>query len=124
MLEYKGYIGHVEFDEEAEIFHGEVTNISDVITFQGTSVEEIKQAFIDSIEVYLELCATRGEAPEKPYSGSFVVTVPPEVHKQINLAAKLEKMGFDRWIFEHLKAAADNVLARWSLIPITKENSP
>ena len=45
MMKYKGYTGHVEFDDEAEIFHGEVLDTSDVITFQGTTPEEIKVAF-------------------------------------------------------------------------------
>ena len=45
MLMYKGYMGHVEFDDEADIFHGEVINTRDVITFQGKSVTEIKKAF-------------------------------------------------------------------------------
>ena len=65
MMEYKGYIGKVEFDDEVGIFHGEVINVRDVITFQGESVQEIRQAFQDSVEDYLEFCAERGEEPEK-----------------------------------------------------------
>ena len=65
MMEYKGYIGKVEFDD-AGIFYGEVINVCDVITFQGESVQEIRQAFQDSIEDYLEFCASRNEYPEKP----------------------------------------------------------
>ena len=56
-MNYKRYIGLVEFDEEAGIFHGEVINARDVIIFQGTCVEEIKQAFDDSVDDYLEFCA-------------------------------------------------------------------
>ena len=56
MIKYRGYIGHVKFDEEAEIFHGEVINTRDVITFQGESVKKLKQAFIDSVEDYLDFC--------------------------------------------------------------------
>ena len=67
-MEYKGYNATVEFDDEAEIFHGEVALVRDVITFQGTSVDELRQAFRDSIEEYLEWCAERGEAVEKPMS--------------------------------------------------------
>ena len=68
-MNYKGYIGLVEFDEESGIFHGEVVNTRDVITFQGTCVEEIKQAFIDSVDDYLEFCARRGEQPEMAFKG-------------------------------------------------------
>lgn len=78
MLKHKGYIGHVEFDEEAEIFHGEVINTRDVITFQGETVKQLKQAFIDSIEDYLGFCKERGEFPEKPFSGKFNVRIDPE----------------------------------------------
>jgi predicted HicB family RNase H-like nuclease len=48
-MEYKGYLGKVEFDDEAQVFHGEVINIRDVITFEGTSVEELQRAFEDLI---------------------------------------------------------------------------
>lgn len=54
MLRHKGYIGHVEFDDEAGIFHGEVLDTRDVITFQGKNVEQLEAAFRDSIEDYLE----------------------------------------------------------------------
>ena len=47
MMEYKGYVGKVEFDDEAGIFHGEVINTRDVITFQGASAAELKKAFRD-----------------------------------------------------------------------------
>ncbi len=54
MLHYKGYTGKVELDEEAAIFHDEVIDIKDVITFQGKSVDELERAFRDSIDDYLE----------------------------------------------------------------------
>ena len=57
MLEYKGYLGHVEFDDEAEVFHGEVINTRDVITFQGTSVDGLHKAFIESVDDYLDFCS-------------------------------------------------------------------
>ena len=38
MMAYKGYLAHIAFDEEANLFHGEVINIRDVVTFQGQSM--------------------------------------------------------------------------------------
>lgn len=93
MMEYKGYLAHVEFDAEAEIFYGEVVNTRDVITFQGGSVGELRQAFEDSVEDYLAFCAERGEEPEKPFSGRFTVRLTPEGHRRVVLAA--EKAGKD-----------------------------
>jgi predicted HicB family RNase H-like nuclease len=54
MLKYKGYVGRFEYDDEAGIFHGEVVNIQDVITFQGNRVAELRKAFRDSVEDYLD----------------------------------------------------------------------
>ena len=66
MMEHKGYTAKVEFDDEADIFHGEVINLRDVVTFEGTTVEELHQGFTDSVDDYLEYCAGRNEQPEKP----------------------------------------------------------
>ena len=63
------------------MFHGEVINTRDVITFEGSSVKQLKKAFRDSVEDYLDFCASRGEDPEKPFSEKFLVRVPPEVHR-------------------------------------------
>lgn len=53
MMKYKGYIGHIEYDDEAKIFHGEVVGLKDIITFQGSSVGELEEAFKDSVEDFL-----------------------------------------------------------------------
>ena len=73
MLEYKGYTGKVEFDDESDLFHGEVLDLRDVITFQGRTPKEIRKAFIDSIEDYLEFCQERGEVPDRPFSGNLTL---------------------------------------------------
>jgi predicted HicB family RNase H-like nuclease len=103
MLMYKGYMGHVEFDDEAEIFHGEVINTRDVITFQGLTVTEIKKAFKESIDDYLSFCKERNEEPEKPFSGKFNLRLDPELHRQVYIAAKLHNMSLNQWIAEAIK---------------------
>ena len=67
MLKYKGYTGYVVYDDEAHIFHGEVVAIKAVITFQGTTVDEIELAFKDSVDDYLDWCEEKGKEPEKPH---------------------------------------------------------
>ncbi|OGO35391.1 MAG: hypothetical protein A2W35_01270 [Chloroflexi bacterium RBG_16_57_11] len=59
-------MGKVEIDQEAGRLHGEVINIRDVVTFEGETVEEVQQAFRDSVDDYLAFCAERNEEPEKP----------------------------------------------------------
>lgn len=98
MLTYKNYIGHVEFDEEAEIFHGEVININDVITFQGDSVKSLKKAFEDSVDDYLAFCHERHETPEHPFSGKFSLRIPPELHRAAVVAAKKAGESLNLWL--------------------------
>jgi predicted HicB family RNase H-like nuclease len=105
MMEYKGYMGKVEFDDEAGIFHGEVLNTRDVITFQGQSVEELKTAFEESVDDYLAFCKQRGEKPDKPFSGEFVARVPPDLHRQVSLAAGISGKSLNAWVIEQLQAA-------------------
>lgn len=109
MMEYKGYVGHVGFDDEAEIFHGEVINTRDVITFQGKTVDEIKQAFRDSVEDYLEYCAKLGQEPEKPFTGKFMLRIPPDLHRKIFVAAKQSGESINAWIKEQLTHSVERV---------------
>lgn len=106
MMKYKGYIGHVEFDDEAEIFHGEVLNIHDVITFQGKTPQEIKAAFHDSVDDYLAFCQVRNEEPEKPFSGQLVLNISPELHQAIFIRAKQLGKSIDSYIVEELGRVA------------------
>ena len=109
MMEYKGYVGKVEFDDEAGIFHGEVLDTRDVITFQGQSVAELKTAFQGSIDDYLAFCEQRGEEPNKPFSGQFVTRIPPELHRQVNLAASISGKSLNAWVVEQLQTAVARV---------------
>ena len=106
MMTYKGYIAKVVFDDDADIFHGEVINIRDVVTFQGKSVEELRQAFEDSVEDYLAFCAERKESPERPFSGNFPLRTDPEEHRLFFLAAAREHKSLNSWAVETLKRAA------------------
>ena len=105
MLQYKGYTGHVEFDDETGIFHGEVLDLRDVITFQGKSVKEIERAFRESIDDYLEFCKERNEEPDKPFSGRLMLRLPPDVHRKAYVSARREGKSLNQWIAEKLEKA-------------------
>jgi predicted HicB family RNase H-like nuclease len=104
-MEYKGFLGRVEYDDEAGIFHGEVINLRDVVTFQGESVQELRQAFQESVDDYLAFCTERGEEPERPYSGTFTVRIPPELHRDAALQARLKDKSLNSWVAELLAEA-------------------
>ena len=107
-MTYKGYGAKVEFDDDAMIFHGEVIGIRDVVTFQGKTVNELKKAFHDSVDDYLDMCQSRGEEPEKPFSGKFVVRVSPDVHRKIYMAAKKAGQSINAWLNMTLQKLSDD----------------
>ena len=104
MLEFKGYTGRVEFDPDAGIFHGEVIDLRDVITFQGTTVDEIEKAFRDSVDDYLEFCQELGENPDRPFSGRFMLRLPPDLHREAYVNAVREGKSLNQWITDRLAA--------------------
>jgi predicted HicB family RNase H-like nuclease len=102
MMTYKGYGCTIRFDDEADIFHGEVTGLRDVVTFQGRTVDEVKTAFRESIDDYLDFCASRGEAPDKPYSGRFLLRVDPALHRRLVELSADEGESLNNWIASRL----------------------
>lgn len=105
MLHYKGYSGTVDLDPEAAVFHGEVLDLRDVVTFEGRSVEDVERAFRDSIDDYLEMCAERGEQPDRPFSGRLMVRLSPNLHRELYVRARAEGKSLNRWISDRLQGA-------------------
>ena len=67
-MSHGGYRAAVAYDYDAGVLHGDVIDTRDVITFQGASVAELRQAFKDSVDEYLKVCAERGRSPDKKSS--------------------------------------------------------
>ena len=106
MLNYKGYIGHITFDDDADIFHGEVINTRDVITFQGETITELKQGLEDSVDTYLSYCKKKNREPDKPFSGNFTLRTTPDQHRDFMLAARKNGVSLNRWANQVLSEAA------------------
>ena len=81
-MEYKNYVGSVEFSEEDACFFGKVMGIRALISYEGTTATELINDFHGAVDDYLALCEAEGKEPEKAYKGSFNVRVSPELHKQ------------------------------------------
>jgi predicted HicB family RNase H-like nuclease len=92
-MKYKGYQGQVTDDEDAKLFHGEVVGLKDVVTFQGTSVDELEQAFKDSVDEYLDFCKELGRTPEKLFSGNLLLRllVHENVYKRVHFSISLSE---------------------------------
>ena len=105
MMEYRGYRAAVKFDDDAGIFHGEVIDTLDVITFQGETVVELRQAFTDSVDEYLTVCAERGRMPDKPFSGRIPLRVSAALHRAATAAARTEGKSLNAWLAETVERA-------------------
>lgn len=105
MMEYKGYTARVEFDDDAGVLFGEVLNLRDVVTFQGRTVDELRQAFRDSVDDYLAFCRSLGQPPDRPYSGRFVVRIDPDLHKAVATRAMLSRKSLNAWVQGVLESA-------------------
>lgn len=102
MMTYKGYKGEVVYDHESKTLHGEVIGTRAVITFQGTSANDIEQAFKDSIDDYIEWCEERGKEPEKPFSGKLLLRIEPKLHEKLTVAAAKHNISLNKFISEKL----------------------
>ncbi|MBS1987330.1 type II toxin-antitoxin system HicB family antitoxin [Candidatus Dependentiae bacterium] len=102
MMKYKGYMGQVSYDDEAQIFHGEVIGLKDIITFQGTTVQELLRAFHGSVDDYLTWCKERGEKPEKMFSGTLNLRMSPDLHAHLAIEAAQKGMSLNELINDKL----------------------
>lgn len=104
-MRYKGYSARVEYSDEDGCFVGRVAGIRDLLTFHGESVDEVRQAFEEALDFYLETSAERGEMPNKPYSGKLLLRVAPEVHAAVATAAEVSGKSINQWAAERLAEA-------------------
>lgn len=81
ILQYTDYIASISFSTEDEVFYGKILGIDDLVTFEGASVKELKKAFQESVDDYIETCKELGKEPNKTYKGTFNVRIPSELHK-------------------------------------------
>ncbi|WP_299941843.1 type II toxin-antitoxin system HicB family antitoxin [uncultured Nitratireductor sp.] len=110
-LSYKGYSARIDFDDQDEIFVGRIAGISDVVGFHADTVSELKEAFAEAVEDYMETCARVDKEPQKPYSGKVMFRVDPETHRRAALAAELAGKSLNQWAEEVLEKATESKAA-------------
>ena len=101
MMEYKGYLEKVDIDGE-EL--GTVVNLyRDHVEFRGRTIDEVRRAFHDSVDFYLDGCRQDGEEPERPFSGRLVVRVSPDTHRRASTLARVEEESLNVMAVEALE---------------------
>ncbi|CAN5228525.1 type II toxin-antitoxin system HicB family antitoxin [soil metagenome] len=97
-LQYKEYIGTVEFSAEDEVFYGKVYGIKDLVTFEGRSVRELKKAFREAVDDYLETCAKLKKSPDKTFKGSFNIRLSTDLHQKAAFIASRKSITLNEFI--------------------------
>jgi len=101
-LTYSGYTAKIEFDPDDNILFGNIIGIRDTVGFHGESVSEVKKAFHEAVDFYLESCEKSGREPNKPFSGKFVVRADSSLHAEIALAAVHAGKSLNKWVIDTL----------------------
>lgn len=103
-MEYKGYVGSVEFSEEDGVFFGKVMGIRALISYEGTTAHELVGDFHGAVDDYLALCDAEGKQPEKAYKGSFNVRISPELHKRAAISAATQQISLNSLVERSLES--------------------
>lgn len=108
VLNYKNYIGTVEFSEEDKVFFGKVIGITDSISFEGDTVESLIENFHAAVDEYLEFCRENRKEPQQQYKGSFNVRIAPELHRRASLDAMEKNMSLNSYVEEAIAMHIQN----------------
>ena len=60
-FEYMGFITVIKFSPEDNLFYGQIENITDLVLFDGQTVEEAFHNFVESVEDYIDFCKELGK---------------------------------------------------------------
>lgn len=105
-MTYKSFSARIEFDGEDEIFFGKIAGIRDGVGFHASTVGDLKAAFHEAVDDYVETCAKVGKEPQKPYSGKLMLRISPDTHASVALAAELAGKSITKWAEDALDSAA------------------
>jgi predicted HicB family RNase H-like nuclease len=98
ILEYKSYYASVHFSSEDEVFYGKLLGIDDLVNFEGASVKELKKAFHEAVDDYLETCKELGKEPNKTYKGTFNVRISTDLHKSAAVYAAIHNVSLNDFV--------------------------
>ena len=111
MMEYKGYLARVEFDDSAGVLHGRAVNGGPypVATFEAVDASALRREFERSVDEYLAWCEEDGVEPRKPMCDEIGLHLGAELHVAVERAARAEGMSVDAWIVRALRGAVEMV---------------
>ena len=107
MMTCKGFTARVEYSEEDGCFVGHIAGIRDVIGFHGESVAELRAAFEEAVDDYLQTCEKLGQEPNRPYSGQFRLRLNPELHARAAMVAESHGKSLNAWVSDVIEKSVN-----------------
>lgn len=104
-MTYRGYAARIEYSDEDRCFVGHIAGVNDIVGFHGESVRELRSAFEEAVEDYIETCEKLGRAPQRTHSGKLLLRVSPEMHAAVAAAAEVSGKSINQWASETLEKA-------------------
>ena len=103
VLTYKGYIGSVNFSSDDNVFFGKLEGINDLVTFEGETVQELKNAFCYMVDEHIKDCEAENIPAEKSYKGSFNIRLTPDLHRRAAISAKMHGITLNTFVKESIE---------------------
>jgi predicted HicB family RNase H-like nuclease len=85
-----GYHAKIEYDEELDMFRGEILGLSGGADFYGKDPDQLRVEFKKSLDVFLDVCREKGIEPRRSFSGKFNLRISPELHEKLAVAAQAQ----------------------------------
>ena len=99
-MSYKNYSARIEYSDEDGCFIGHVAGINDVIGFHGDSVSQLRQAFEEAVDDYLETCQKLNRTPQRAYTGKIMLRLTPSLHARAAIQARNQGISLNAWAQE------------------------
>ncbi|MEO9253945.1 MAG: type II toxin-antitoxin system HicB family antitoxin [Tepidiformaceae bacterium] len=90
LMTVDGYHAKIEYDEDLDLFRGEILGLNGGADFYGKNPKELRAEFKKSLRVFLEVCREKGLEPRRNFSGKFNLRIPPELHEKLALEAQAQ----------------------------------
>lgn len=98
ILRYKGFLGSIEVDPEDKLLYGKLLYITDLVTYEASTVADLEHEFQNSVSEYINTCKALNREPLKPFAGSLNIRIGKELHKEAALHAAINGISINEFI--------------------------
>lgn len=116
LLKLGGYFAEITLDDSANMFHGRLVGIKDVVDFYAEDYKGLMQEFRTSVEEYEAMCREGGVQPERPWKGRTTLRPSDEQKKRYAIAAAVANKSINAWMLDTLDRESERVTERAAVV--------